>query len=171
MPFAKKFRAMMNFPFQGDLVGNFTVESVDVHDEKGVGDGYVYGVRMVLSGPGGVQGVHRALKDLFSQHPTTFSGYGNPYQLWFKKPDIETLGEQRYAVNVKGAGIRVYLEPELKRFLQNLNEGNHLVAPGETNTQETLIEAYLERYRHEIKRRVEGYNRKLVNSSTEGQQE
>ena len=162
MPFAKKFRAMMNFPFPGDTMGDFTVESVDVHDEKGGGDGYVYGVRMVLSGPGGVQGVQRALRALFSQHPTTFSGYGNPYQLWFRKPEIESLGEQRYAVNVQGAGVRVYHEPELRRFLQYLNESNHLAAPADPAAQETLVETYLERYRLEIKRRVERYNRKLA---------
>jgi CubicO group peptidase (beta-lactamase class C family) len=169
MPFAKKFRAMMSFPFPGDTIGDFTVESVDVHDEKGGGDGYVYGVRMVLSGPGGTQGVQRALRALFTQHPTTFSGYGNPYQLWFRKPETESLGEQRYAVNVKGAGARVYLEPELKRFLQYLNEDNHLAVPSDTATQDTLVEAYMERYRLEIKRRVERYNRKLANSRPDGQ--
>ncbi len=126
MPFARKFRAMMDFPFPGDTVGDFTVESVDVHDEHGGGEGYVYGVRMVLRGPGGLQGVQRALKTFFAQHPTTFSGYGNPYQLWFRKPEIESLGEQRYAVDVKGAGARVYLEPELARFLQYLDEAGRL---------------------------------------------
>ena len=52
MPFAKKFRAMMDFPFPGDTVGDFVVESVDVRDERGGSEGYVYGVRMVLQGPG-----------------------------------------------------------------------------------------------------------------------
>ena len=169
MPFAKKFRAMMDFPFPGDMIGDLTVESVDVRDEQGGGGGYVYGVRMVLRGPGGTQGVQRALRALFTQHPTTFSGYGNPYQLWFRKPETESLGEQRYAVNVKGAGARVYLEPELKRFLQYLNEDNHLAVPSDTATQETLVEAYMERYRLEIKRRVERYNRKLANPLPSGQ--
>ena len=169
MPFAKKFRAMMDFPFPGDMIGDFAVESVDVRDEQSGGDGYVYGVRMVLRGPGGTQGVQRALRMLFAQHPTTFSGYGNPYQLWFRKPETESLGEQRYAVNVKGAGARVYLEPELTRFLQYLNEDNHLAVPSDTATQETFVEAYLERYRLEIKRRVERYNRKLANPLPSGQ--
>ena len=162
MPFAKKFRAMMNFPFPGDTMGDFTVESVDVHDEQGGGDGYVYGVRMVLKGPGGVQGVQRVLKALFSQHPTTFSGYGNPYQLWFRKPETESLGGQRYAVTVKGAGARVYLEPELMRFLQYLGEDNPQAVPSDAAAQEALVEAYLDRYRTEIKRQVERYNRKLA---------
>ncbi len=161
MPFAKKFRAMMNFPFPGERVGDFSVESVDVHDEKSGGEGYVYGVRMVLRGPGGVQGVKRALRAFFSQHPTTFSGYGNPYQLWFRKAEVESLGEQRYAVSVKGAGARVHLEQELRRFLLSLSEENALPAPGDTAAQEALVEAYLERYRQNIQRQVEGYNRRL----------
>lgn len=100
MPLAKKFRAMMDFPFPGDTMGNFIVESVDVYVVKEDKGGIVYGVRMALSGPGKVQNVQQAIKALFSQHPTTFSGFGNPYQLWFMKPEIESLGEQRYAVTV-----------------------------------------------------------------------
>ena len=161
MPLAKKFRAMMDFPFPGDTMGNFTVESVDVYVVKEDKGGIVYGVRMALSGPGKVQNVQQAIKALFSQHPTTFSGYGNPYQLWFMKPEIESLGEQRYAVTVQGAGARVYLEPELMRFLQYLNESNHLAAPSDPAAQETLVETYLERYRLEIQRRVGRYTRKL----------
>ena len=153
---------MMNFPFPGDTIGDFTVESVDVRDEQGGQEGYVYGVRMVLRGPGGVQGVKRALKALFSQHPTTFSGYGNPYQLWFRKPEIESLGEQRYAVTVKGAGARVYLEPELRRFLQYINEDNQQAVPSDAAAQEALVEAYLDRYLTEIKRQVDRYTRKLT---------
>ena len=161
MPHASKFRAMMDFPFPGDTIGGLTVESVDVWDEHGGGDGYAYGIRMVLCGPGGVQGVQRALRGLLAQHPTTFSGYGNPYQLWFRKPEIEGLGAQRYAVSVKGAGVRVYLEPDLARFLQYLSDENHPAAPADPAAQAALVEAYLERYRGEIKRRVERYNRKL----------
>jgi CubicO group peptidase (beta-lactamase class C family) len=163
MPFAKKFRAMMNFPFPGDMMGDFTIESVDVRDEPGV-DGYVYGVRMVLSGPGGVQGLKRALKPLFSQHLTTFSGYGNPYQLWFRKAEYESLGEQQYAVNVKGTGMRVYIEPELMRFLQYISEENHQTAPSDSTAQEALVEAYMERYRYEIRSRVDRYKRRLTDS-------
>ena len=169
MPFAKKFRAMMDFPFPGDTMGDFTVESVDVRDEHGGGEGYVYGVRMVLRGPGGLQGVQRALKTFFAQHPTTFSGYGNPYQLWSRKSEIESLGEQRYAVDVKGAGARVHLEPELARFLQYLDEAGRLAEPHDAAGQEALVESYLERYRGEIKRRVERYDRKLARSLQDGQ--
>ena len=126
MPFAKKFRAMMDFPFPGDTVGDFAVENVEVWDERGGSEGYVYGVEMVLCGLGGQQGVRRALKSLFSQHPTTFSGYGNPYQLWFRKPEVESLGDKRYTVRVKGSGARIYLAPELERFLSYLADKGHL---------------------------------------------
>jgi len=169
MPFANKFRAMMDFPFPGDTMGNFTVESVDVYVVKEDKGGIVYEVRMALSGPGKVQDVQQALKSLFSQHPITFSGYGNPYQLWFMKPAIESLGEQRYAVNVQGAGARVYLEPELVRFLQYLTENDPLAAPSDPSAQETLVETYLERYRLEIQRRVGRYTRKLEHDRNRAQ--
>ena len=85
------------------------------------------------------------------------------------KPEIESLGGQRYAVTVQGAGARVYLEPELRRFLQYLNESNHLAAPSDPAAQETLVETYLERYRLEIQRRVGRYTRKLEKSHPGGQ--
>ena len=53
MPFADKFRAMMNFPLPGDTVGAFLVESVDVGHESGGPGIYKYAVRLVLRGPGG----------------------------------------------------------------------------------------------------------------------
>ena len=168
MPFAKKFRAMMDFPFAGDTIGDFAVESVDVRDERGDSEGYVYGVRIVLRGPGGQQGVKRALRSLFSLHLTTFSGYGNPYQLWFRKPQIESLGDQRYAVTVKGAGMRISLEPELDRFLRYLEDNGHLAAQIDPPIRETLIGAYLDQYRAEIKRKVDRYRRKLENAEEIG---
>jgi hypothetical protein len=160
MPFANKFRAMMDLPFAGDALGDFVVESVDVRHSSG-SLGYAYSVRMVLRGPGGQQGVRRALKDLLSAHPTTFSGYGNPYQLWCGKPEIESLGDRRYAVSVEGAGARVYLAEELDRFLSSLDQKGHLAARPDRATRETLVEAYMERYRAEIKRKVDRYRRRL----------
>jgi hypothetical protein len=162
MPFAKKFRAMMDFPLPGDVLGAFVVEKVDVQDEWGAPEGYVYGVQMVLRGPGGKQAALRALKPLFTQHPTTFSGYGNPYQLWFRKPEIESLGNQRYAVNVKGSGARIYLEPDLARFLQYLEDHRQLAAPSDPADHAALIEAYLEQYRAEVALQVARYRRKLA---------
>jgi hypothetical protein len=160
MPFAAKFRAMMDLPFAGGTLGDFDVESIEVShrsDERG----YAYSVRMVLSGPGGQQGVRRALKPLLSAHPTTFSGYGNPYQLWFGKPQIEGLGNGRYAVSVEGAGARVSLAQELDRFLAALDERGQLAVQANRTDREKLVEGYLERYRAEIKRKVDRYRRKL----------
>jgi len=161
MPFANKFRAMMDMPFAGDTIGDYAVESVNVRDERGGSEGYVYSVRIVLRGLGGEQGVRRALKTLFALHPTTFSGYGNPYQLCFRKPEIESLGDKRYAVNVKGAGVRIFLEQELDRFLKYLEEKGQLADQPDAAVREMLIETYLERYRAEIKCQVGRYRRKL----------
>lgn len=161
MPFADKFRAMLGFPFAGEAIGAFLVESVDVRHESGGAGRYVYPVRMVLRGPGGRQEVLRALKALLVSHPMTFSGYGNPYQLWFGKPEVESLGDQRYAVTVEGAGARVFLTEELERFLAYLEAQGRLATPAEGASRESLVEAYLERYKAEIQRQVGRYRSRL----------
>jgi hypothetical protein len=167
MPFAKKFRAMMDFPFAGDALDGFVIESVDVRDEHGGAEGYVYGVRIVLRGLGGKQGVKHALRSLFSSHVTTFSGYGNPYQLWFRKPEIESLGDKRYAVTVKGSGMRIHLEPELERFLAYLAGEGCLAADLDPAIRERLVESYLDGYRAEIRRKVGRYRSRLAKANKE----
>jgi len=166
MPFANKFRAMMDFPFAGDTVGGFTVEHVDVRHRSGSTGQYLYSVQMTLHGPGGQQGVRRALKALFSSHPMTFSGYGNPYQLWFGKTEVESLGSKRYAVRVEGAGARVFLEDELDRFLEYLDEEGRLATGPDPAAREMLVETYLEQYRAWIRQKVDRYRRRL--QRTEG---
>lgn len=161
MPFANKFRAMMDFPFPGDRVGDFLVESVEVRDVPGDMGRYQYTVRMVLQGMGGQQGVRQALKEMLTTHCTTFSGYGNPYQLWFGKPEIEPLGDKRYEVRVLGAGSRIYLEEELDRFMAHLQETGRLAKGADRDEREAAIEAYLDGYRTEIKRQVDRYRGKL----------
>lgn len=162
MPFAATFRAMMDFPLIGDALGDFSVEGVDVTDGPGGPGGlHTYTVRIALQGPGGKQGVRKALKDLFSSHPTTFSAYGNAYQLWFGKPEIERLGDQRYAVTVQGAGARSNLEHELHRLLSYLDETDRLAAQTDQAIGDELIEAYLAGYRAEIGRKVGRYKRRL----------
>jgi hypothetical protein len=133
--------------------------------------GYAYSVRIVLCGRGGQQGVRRALKSLFSSHPTTFSGYGNPYQLWFGRPEIESLGDKRYEVRAQGGGARVYLEDELRRFLRYLDEQGHLAALSEKLVGEALLEMYLGSYQAEIKRKVDRYRRKLRKTEDAGGEE
>lgn len=161
MPFAKKFRAMMDFPFAGETIGDFVVESVDVRDVPGDMGRYQYAVRLVLQGVGGRQGVQRALKEMLNTHCTTFSGYGNPYQLWFGKPEIESLGDKRYEVKVRGAGSRIYLEEELVRFLAYLHQTGRLVEGTDRDEREASVEAYLDGYKAEIKRKVDRYRNKL----------
>jgi len=161
MPFAKKFRAMMDFPFPGDTIGSFTVESVEVNDERGGSAGYIYDVRMVLRGLGGRQGVRKTLRPFFAQRLTTFSGYGNPYQLWFRKPSYESLGDKRYEARVKGAGERIYLDPELSRFLSHLQAEGHLAELDDPAEREALVAAYMEGYKTEIQRKVGRYRSKL----------
>jgi hypothetical protein len=162
MPFAATFRAMMDFPLVGDALGDFVVESVDVTDGPGGPGGlHTYQVRIALQGPGGKQGVQKALKGLFSSHPTTFSAYGNAYQLWFGKPEIERSGDKRYAVKVQGAGARLNLEHELHLLLSYLDETDRLAAQTDQEIGDELIEAYLERYRADIRRKVERYKRRL----------
>jgi hypothetical protein len=158
----------MDFPFPGDTVDGFAVERVEVRDEPGSPGRYLYSVQIVLRGPEGQQGVRRALKSLFSSHPMTFSGYGNPYQLWFGKPEIEGLGDKRYAVRVQGAGARVFLEDELDRFLGYLDEEGQLATQAGRAVRETLVETYLERYRAEIKRKVDRYRRRLQRTEDAG---
>jgi hypothetical protein len=161
MPFADKFRAMMGFPFPGDTLGAFTVESVEVGHE-GIAPGlYVYPVRIVIQGPGGVSGASKALRPLLSQHCTTFSGYGNPYQLWFGKASVESLGEGRYAATVQGAGARVHLEEDLARFLDHLAAEGALKEELDTEARAALVSGYLEHYQGEIARLVNRYRGKL----------
>lgn len=162
MPFARKFRAMMDFPFAGDKLDVFTVESIQVRDQRTGSEGYIYDVRIVLRGPGGQRKARQALKTLFSKHLTTFSAYGNAYQLWFRKPsiNIESLGDKRYAVSVKGAGERIALRPELYRFLEYL-ETQEMLSRSTQEGKEKLVAGYLEHYQVEIRRRVGRYDYKL----------
>jgi hypothetical protein len=168
MPFASKFRAMMGFPFAGETVGGYAVESVHVTDEHGDTGRYAYHARMVLRGSGGAEGVRQALKAMFAQHPMTFSGYGNPYQLWCGKPTIESLGEKRYEVTVDGAGARVYLEEELERLLGYLEERGLLAEEARGQSRGALLAAYLEGYKGEIKRQVDRYRGRLRREGTPG---
>ena len=163
MPFAKKFQAMVDLPFADDVVDGFTIESVEVRNIQGGSSGYIYGVQVVLCGPGGQQGVRRALKNLLASHPVTFSGYGNPYQLWFRKPtlSIESLGDKRYAVEVQGAGMRIYIGDELKRFLAHLEKVGMTVPVDDQLARDAVVEEYLHAYRTLISSKVNRYYRKL----------
>ena len=161
MPFASKFRAMMDFPFAGDTFGGFDVESVDVRDAPHVAGCYVYSVRMVLRGMGGQQGVRRALKPLFAKHPATFSAYGNAYHLWFNRPQIESLGDRQYLVTVEGSGARFLLDEELQRFQEYLVESGQLAGSPDPADLEAQLGAYLASYQDEVRRKVNRYRGRL----------
>lgn len=160
MPFASKFRAMMGLPFAGEAIGGFVVERIEVRDVPTPGR-YVYSVDMVLRGPGGEQGVRRALKELLGAHPLTFSAYGNPYQLFCGRPEVERLGDGRYAVRAEGSGVRVHVAEELERFLGYLGERGLLAEGTDAVDGEALVAAYLDGHRAQVKRRVDRYRGRL----------
>lgn len=170
MPFARKFRAMMDFPLAGDRLDDFVIESVQVRDQRTGSEGYIYDVSMVLRGPGGQRKVREALRSLFSKHLTTFSAYGNAYQLWFRRRSItlESLGDKRYAVSVKGAGERMALRPELTRFLEYL-QTQEVPSPSTQPEREKLVAEYLEHYQMEIRRKVGRYDYRLRRMQQEGE--
>ena len=157
MPFAKKFRAMMDLPLPGDLLGEFEVEDIQVTDEGSDWRGYQYKVVMVLHGPGGKEGARRTLAPILGRRATTFSSYGNPYELWFGRPEIRSLGDKRYSVSVAGGGARIDIAPELERFVDYLEAEGHLTG----QLANHVIEAYLEDYRVDVARGVDRYRRAL----------
>jgi hypothetical protein len=161
MPFADKFRAMMDFPFPGDTLGDMTVEGVEVGHEGRAPGVYGYPIRMVLRGPGGQAGVLRAVKLLFAKRCTTFSGFGTPYQLWFGKPTVENLGDSRYAVTLEGAGARVHLKEDLGRFLEYLASEGRLASAADLAERAALIDDYTARYQAEIGRLVGRYRTRI----------
>ena len=166
MPFADKFRAMMDMPFAGDTLGEpagaFTVETVNVGHEGRAPGHYAYPLTLVIRGPGGLAAVRRAIKPLFSRRCTTFSGFGTPYQLWFGKPAIEALGDGRYAVTDEGAGVRVHLAEDLTRFAEDLAAQGLLA--GTPEERAALVEGYLARYQAEVARVVGRYRTRMRKS-------
>ena len=102
MPFANKFRFTMRLPEPGEQIGDFTVESCSVeHAPSGYGR-YEYPVEIVLRGKGGQQGVRSAIKSLLVPVKTTFSAYGNAYQLRFGKMEVDSLGDRRIDMQPPG---------------------------------------------------------------------
>ena len=162
MPFAKNFAASFSLPFPSDALEGFAVESIEARDEPASIEGlHRYSVRMVLRGPGGQTGVRRAVQALLGRQPTTFSAYGNPYQLWCEKPQIEPLGERRYAVTACGAGMRIALRGELVRFLAYLEACGRLAPAEDGASHEALAEAYEKAYAEETYRQVNRYRGRL----------
>ncbi len=164
MPFAKKWSAMMEFPVAGETLGDFTIECFEARDVAGGFGQHGYVLDLVLQGFGGQKGVRKALRGLVNARPTTFSAYGTPYQLWCGRPEIESLGDRRYAVTVRGAGVPIALEETLCRFLDHLAETGELSGDADKGDRAALVDAYLRCYRVDIERHVARYRRRLQRS-------
>jgi hypothetical protein len=153
MPFANKFILTMQFPKAGDEIGGFTVEESEVECAPRGNGQYSYPTRMILAGKGGQQGVRAALKKLVSKRRFTFSGYGNPYQLWFGKMTVESLPNNRYQVKIDGLGSRVFLERELERYLTYLLEKGFLSKKWSEDSGAKALTEYMEIYKAEARRK------------------
>ena len=147
MPFAEKYRFTMRLPKAGARLEGFVVESCEVgHDERG--DGTIdYPFSMILGGKGGKQAASKAVRAVLDHGRTTFSGFGNPYQLRLGRFSVEALGEGRYRVTGRGTGVRFDLERELRRFTA------YAQLRGEP-ADESLIGLYLEAYKRDVTRRT-----------------
>ncbi len=159
MPFADKFRAMMQMPFPGDFLEGFEVVSLEVGHEGRAPGQYAYPFRLRLRGAGGLAGLRAALKPLLARRCTTFSGFGTPYQLWFGRTEIEPEGNATYSITGEGAGCRVHLREDLARFSEHLAEGGALAAGPEERA--ALVEGYIAAYQKEIARQVGRYRRRI----------
>jgi len=137
----------MRIPGASGRIGAFSVESCEVgHEERG--DGTIdYPVSMVLAGKGGAQGVRKAIREHLDRGRTTFSGFGNPYQLRLGRFEVESLGGSRYRVTARGIGVRIDLERELRRFVAYARLRRKPAAGA-------LIAAYLEDYRRDATRKT-----------------
>lgn len=139
----------MKLPATGDKIGDFTVESCSIdHDPAGYGR-YEYPLDIILTGKGGQQGVRNALRELLAPVKTTFSAYGNAYQLRFGKTSVESLGGRRYRLFGVGLGARVYLRKEVERFLDFLAEKGRISAKDKIR----IADSYLEEYQADARRK------------------
>jgi hypothetical protein len=161
MPFASKYRASMSFPLPGEMLETFLVESVAVRDVQGGRAGYRYDIEVVVQGPGGKSGALRAFRGVSEAHPLTFSGYGNPYQLWMLKPEIESLGRRRYRITATGAGARIWLQPEFERLLDHMQALGLLPDGMDEQARDTMLSDYMRMYTHEVRLSVGRYRAKV----------
>jgi len=146
MPFSHKFQMGMGFPKEGQVVGGFTVESVSVSHVNIEGGHYEYPTEMIVNGEGSTSEVKNAFKEFFKARRTLFSGFGNPYQCRHGKMVVQRLEAGRFSITTQGVCIRVYLRPELERFIKHLNE-SRLIATGTDKAKwKTIIDNYMKEY-------------------------
>ncbi|MBT3273648.1 MAG: hypothetical protein HN368_10865 [Spirochaetales bacterium] len=147
MPFANKFIKTMGLPRIGEKLDEFMVTAVEV-GHVGTGPGqYRYPIRLVLQGKGGCAGAKAAVRNLFSEVKTTFSGYGNPYQLYVGKYDAKGIGDQCYEITAEGFGARIYLDQEFRRFLRFLEHSQRI------HIRPAVLDEYLREYQAETTRK------------------
>jgi len=156
MPFASKFCAMMQIPLPGERIGDLVVESLEARDVPGGPGQHAYAVTLVLRGPGGRESVRRALGALLSAQPLAFSAYGNPYQLFCGKPEVQALSSEQYQVRISGAGMRIDLEEQLVRFATHMRDAG---VPNEDLRAQ--VQAYLAGYMAEQEKGVNRYRGRL----------
>ena len=63
--------------------------------------------------------------------------------------EVESLGESRYRVSARGAGVRVHLKEELCRFLDSLAASGSLTPEARARGPGELVEEYMRRYQEE----------------------
>ncbi|MHA1987546.1 MAG: hypothetical protein ACW98D_12985 [Promethearchaeota archaeon] len=146
MPFAKKYYRVMGFPKEGDILKGFEVLMINITHTNLKSGIYEYPTEIIVEGKGGKTKVREVFKKYFNQRITTFSGYGNPYQMHGGRIEIIALGKQKYKINAIGIGIRIYLRRELDQFFEFLVENNNSAKDFNTTIREKIIDDYLRMY-------------------------
>lgn len=146
MPFSSKFRIGMGFPREGQVVGGFIVESVSVGHVNIETGHYEYPSEIIVRGEGSISKVKQAFKEFFKVRRTLFSGFGNPYQCRHGKMEIQRLEDGRFSIATRGVCIRVYLRPELERFIEYLDESHVLVEGTDKAKWKAIIYKYMKEY-------------------------
>ena len=146
MPFAKKYYRVMKFPKEGDIIDSFAVLSINVTHNNLKSGIYEYPTEIIVEGKGGKTRIKAVFKKYFDQRITTFSGYGNPYQMYGGGFEIIALDKNRYKIKAKGIGVRIYLRRELNQFFKFLVENNFSVKKFDEIVQEKIIDDYISKY-------------------------
>ena len=146
MPFAKKYYRVMKFPKEGEVIDGFTVLSITITHNNVKSGIYEYPTEIIAEGKGGKTKVKDVFKKYFDQRITTFSGYGNPYQMHGGRIEIIALNNKKYKIKAKGIGVRIYLRRELNQFLKFLVENNLIVKNLDEIVREEIIDDYISRY-------------------------
>ncbi|MHA2281807.1 MAG: hypothetical protein ACXAC5_13270 [Promethearchaeota archaeon] len=136
----------MRFPKEGDVINGFEVLSINITHTNLKSGIYEYPTEIIVEGKGGKTKVREVFKKYFNQRITTFSGYGNPYQMHGGRIEIIALDKQKYKIKAIGIGVRIYLRRELNQFFEFLVENNIVVKNFDEADREETIEEYINKY-------------------------